>query len=399
MSDRSTNLGLPYMAAAQAQKHVTHNEALELLDSITQLTVIEFDAVTPPLTPGEGEAWAIGVGGVNEWAGHDSEIAVWANGGWLFISPKTGWRAALGGDLRVFDGATWSPPVLPDLQNLPGVGIGASYDATNVLSVSGDASLLSHDGTDHRIKINKAGGVDTASMLFQSNWSGHAEFGLIGNNDFTLKVSLDGATWHDGLIVSNADGAVVFPAPARLASGTAALPALGFSSDMDTGVFRPAADTVAVSTGGAERARFSNTGFDAQNLTRGGSQVFSRDNIVGTVAQSASLPTGAVVERGSNANGSYVRFADGTQFAWKIISGLGPISSPSGGMFFSAGSSTGIRPASFVGDPEICIHSRGTGALGAWVSQSAAEYFFLARHSSSAATDYAAGVMYFGRWF
>lgn len=36
-------------------------------------------------------------------------------------------------------------------------------------------------------------------------------------------------------------------------------------------------------------------------------------NLVGTVSQSGGVPTGAVVERGSNANGEYVRFADGTQ--------------------------------------------------------------------------------------
>lgn len=39
--------------------------------------------------------------------------------------------------------------------------------------------------------------------------------------------------------------------------------------------------------------------------------------LVGTVAQSAGTPTGALIERGSNANGDYVRFADGTQICWK----------------------------------------------------------------------------------
>ena len=35
--------------------------------------------------------------------------------------------------------------------------------------------------------------------------------------------------------------------------------------------------------------------------------------VVGTVAQVGGIPTGQIVERGSNANGRYVRFADGTQ--------------------------------------------------------------------------------------
>ena len=42
-------------------------------------------------------------------------------------------------------------------------------------------------------------------------------------------------------------------------------------------------------------------------------------NLVGTVSQSGGVPTGAVVERGSNANGEYVRFADGTQICWHLI--------------------------------------------------------------------------------
>ena len=39
MSDSTTNLLLPYLMAAQAQKHVTHNEALRLLDGLVQLLV------------------------------------------------------------------------------------------------------------------------------------------------------------------------------------------------------------------------------------------------------------------------------------------------------------------------------------------------------------------------
>ncbi len=42
-------------------------------------------------------------------------------------------------------------------------------------------------------------------------------------------------------------------------------------------------------------------------------QAFRRGNILGTVSQSGGVPTGALIERGSNANGTYVRFADGTQ--------------------------------------------------------------------------------------
>jgi hypothetical protein len=58
---------------------------------------------------------------------------------------------------------------------------------------------------------------------------------------------------------------------------------------------------------------------NATNLTRGGSQVYSRNNILGTVSQSGGVPTAAVIQRGSNANGEFVRYADGTQIVHREV--------------------------------------------------------------------------------
>jgi len=41
-------------------------------------------------------------------------------------------------------------------------------------------------------------------------------------------------------------------------------------------------------------------------------KVFHSENLLGTVSQTAGAPTGAVIERGANANGEYAKFADGT---------------------------------------------------------------------------------------
>jgi hypothetical protein len=54
MSDTTTNLLLPYILAAQAQKHVTHNEALRLLDGLVQLSVLDRDLTAPPDSPADG---------------------------------------------------------------------------------------------------------------------------------------------------------------------------------------------------------------------------------------------------------------------------------------------------------------------------------------------------------
>ncbi|HHL2325285.1 TPA: hypothetical protein ACQ3Y4_005788 [Pseudomonas aeruginosa] len=51
--------------------------------------------------------------------------------------------------------------------------------------------------------------------------------------------------------------------------------------------------------------------------------LYSRDSILGAVSQSSGVPTGAVIQRGSNANGEFVRFADGTQICIVTLLGDG----------------------------------------------------------------------------
>jgi Protein of unknown function (DUF2793) len=102
-------LGLPLLQAAQAQKHVTVNEALVLVDGASQLTLLSVAMNTPPSLASDGDCYAVAVGGVNEWAGHDGEVAVRSNGGWVFLVPQRGWRAHVV-DLErpaLFDGAGW----------------------------------------------------------------------------------------------------------------------------------------------------------------------------------------------------------------------------------------------------------------------------------------------------
>lgn len=98
-----------------------------------------------------------------------------------------------------------------DVNPVPLVGINDTADSTNRLAVSSPATLLSHEGDDHQLKINKAAAADTASVLFQTDFVGHAEFGLAGDNDWHVKVSPDGTTWHEALVVNRNTGAVTLP--------------------------------------------------------------------------------------------------------------------------------------------------------------------------------------------
>ncbi|NSX56587.1 DUF2793 domain-containing protein [Parasulfitobacter algicola] len=217
MSDTSPILSLPYIQPSQAQKHVTHNEAIRMLDSIVQLTVRQADRRDPPVIVTDGDRYIVPLGGTRAWAGKDTKIAQSENGAWTFITPATGWLCYVSDtqDIQVFDGAAWGPAtgglVADDLNNLPGVGINTTADTANKLAVSSNATLFSHAGNGHQLKLNKNSAADTASLLFQSNWSGHAEMGLAGSTDFSIKVSDDGGTWFTGLAFDASTGAVQFP--------------------------------------------------------------------------------------------------------------------------------------------------------------------------------------------
>ncbi|MFV0244915.1 MAG: DUF2793 domain-containing protein [Qingshengfaniella sp.] len=107
----TARFGLPLLQAAQAQKHVTVNEALALIDGACQMVLGRCDQVAPPLVPAEGDAYGVGTGATDGWAGQDGKIALFVNGGWVFLIPGAGWRAwdLTLGTMAVHDGAAWVP--------------------------------------------------------------------------------------------------------------------------------------------------------------------------------------------------------------------------------------------------------------------------------------------------
>lgn len=256
MPDGTPRLDLPLIQQSQAQKHVTHNEALAILDLLVQLVVQDFDINTPPGSPQDGQVWALGDTPTGDWAGQASMLAARINGGWAFLTPQEGWRAIglADGSFRRWTGAEWLTPV-PILNNLPGLGVNAGYDATNRLAVSALATLLNHDGAGHQLKINKAAAGETASLLFQTDWSGRAEMGTAGNDDFAVKVSPDGAAWHDGMILDRATGQARFPngvevTGALTGAGAANLPGV-ISDGSDTGDVTTPHDRVVIAASDA----------------------------------------------------------------------------------------------------------------------------------------------------
>ncbi|OJY06405.1 MAG: ribonuclease III [Rhizobiales bacterium 63-22] len=209
--DETPNLRLPYILPSQAQKHVTHNEALRLIDAVLHLSVVSRRHTAPPETPAGGERYIVAPSAAGVWSGREGAVAAFIDGGWLFASPVSGWLAYIEdeAEIMVFDGAQWNAvTALPESLSVSTLGVGATADAVNRLAVSSPASLFNNAGAGHQVKVNKQAEGDTASLLFQSGWTGHAEMGLNGGNDFSIKVGDDAGQWREALRVDRATGNV-----------------------------------------------------------------------------------------------------------------------------------------------------------------------------------------------
>ncbi|MCR8550874.1 DUF2793 domain-containing protein [Salipiger sp. P9] len=363
MSDLSANLSLPYLAGAQAQKHVTHNEALEILDAVVQLAVASRSLAAPPADPPPGARYLLPAAASGAWSGQADRLALWDGLVWRFFEPRPGWRAYVLDEPAetVWQDGAWQD--LPGPTATPMLGINSAADAGNRLAVAAPATLLSHEGAGHQLKINKAAAGDTASLLFQTGWSGRAEMGAAGSDDFAIKVSADGSAWTTALSLDAASGLAsgaavqggmfdtdtgkLMTVPAfglGSASGAAATDndanaclVAGFNyrfstSGLNCPVANPYGSTLHVfrGTGGSRIQQLFVSANGAKLWCRGSFdtgaswtdwvELFTQKSILGTVSESAGVPTGALAERGSNASGEYLRLADGTQICSASLS-------------------------------------------------------------------------------
>jgi hypothetical protein len=252
---QTPNLSLPYLEAGQAQKHVTHNEALRVLDAAVQLAVAAVTSI-PPGSPVNGERHIVGASPSGAFAGHENEVAAFQDGAWAFLAPRLGWRAwnigdeallvwtgsawsevsaggggggagdvvgpdggVADGDIAVFDGAT-GKEIKKARGAIDYLGVGTAPDATstdtsNRLVVRASRALFhaipdsEPPGTgDIKLQLSKETTGDTASVFFSNNFSGRAEFGLVESDAFKLKVSADGSAWAEAMSFDPSTGAV-----------------------------------------------------------------------------------------------------------------------------------------------------------------------------------------------
>jgi hypothetical protein len=233
MSD-TPHLGLPLIAANQSQKHVTHNQAVVLLDAVVQLSVKSAALTSAPPLPVEGDRYLVASGALGVWAGWDLNIALYSDGSWLKLVPRSGWICfdEATGAVLVKQAAGWT-----DIGTAAGylttaaaaagalhlLGVNTAADASNRLSIKSNAALFSHDdvtpGTgDMRLTVNKSAAARDAGFTFQDGYSSRALFGLLGDDNFTIKVSADGSAFRTAITIDKSTGRVLLNAHARFSA-------------------------------------------------------------------------------------------------------------------------------------------------------------------------------------
>lgn len=227
MAQTTPHLALPLLAAAQAGKHVTHNEALLALDALVQLACRDKDLAAPPAGPAEGDRYLVTAETpTGAWAGLSGRIAVFGDGAWTGLAPQAGWLVHVADEdaFYRFDGTRWGRLFdgLRRLHNLDAFGLGTEAEAGTAFAAKLDRALWSaRDAADGgsgslAVVLNKEATGSAVALLFQAGFSGRAELGLNGEEAIGLKVSADGATWRGAW---RAD-----PATGHLGLGALALP-------------------------------------------------------------------------------------------------------------------------------------------------------------------------------
>jgi hypothetical protein len=83
----TARFAIPLLAAGQAHKELFHNEALARIDFLLHPTVQAIESDPTGILPTAGQSWLVGPAAIDDWQGHDDQIAGWTGNGWLFIEP------------------------------------------------------------------------------------------------------------------------------------------------------------------------------------------------------------------------------------------------------------------------------------------------------------------------
>jgi hypothetical protein len=217
-----------------------------------------------------------------------------------------------------------------------------------------------------RATISKGASSNTAAFNFQDNFSTRVQFGLLGNDDFSVSTSPDGNAFNNGLVVNNSTGAVTFPNTGGFngdsgsggSGGLVPAPAAGTAA---SGKFLKADGTWSVPPVSIQvNSDWNATGGTAQILNKPAlSASATTDTTNASNISSGTLPVGRLPLFTSSENGAVpssgggsVNFlrADGT---WAAPAGVSP--SNMAGATSGAAGAAGLVPAPSAGQQNLFL--------------------------------------------
>ncbi len=221
----TTHLKLPFVAAAQAQKHVTVNESLRKLDALIHMTALGKARTAPPASPLQGARYLVPAAASGAWANKTNQIAAWQDGAWAFFTPQTGWSLWIADEAKryLYNGSSWAEEnPAPSAASPHGADTAISVLETEARCASGSfvnaaASIPSHSivlGISGRVveaitgpsswQIGVAGSANRYGSGLGVQKNSHA-LGLTGQpqtyySDTPVRITATGGAFRGGLI-------------------------------------------------------------------------------------------------------------------------------------------------------------------------------------------------------
>ncbi len=196
MSD-TNRLALPLLQPAQAQKHVTVNEALGRLDGLVNMVLESNSLPMPPTVVLDGATYGVPGGAVNAWSGQAGKVAIGSNGGWVFVAPRTGWRTFIADEGRtaIHDGTAWVPGALSLSPH--GAGLSAGVIELDHVIAAGASSETAVIIPGHAMVLGVSARVIAPISGTLSAW----ELGNVGaTNRFGSGLGVAQGSWARGML-------------------------------------------------------------------------------------------------------------------------------------------------------------------------------------------------------
>jgi hypothetical protein len=252
------NLGITLLEQAQAQKEVTINQAIAVLDAAFNPSVLDKDLATPPASPTAGDSYLIASAPAGAWAGKANYVTYY-DSGWRFIAPKEGltiWVADETAEYR-YSGSAWA---------IASGGGGGSGDVVGPAS-SVDNTLARFDGTTGKlIQGSTVTVADTGALAVTSGSPIAFAVGANGATNPALTVDASTASSATGVAIKSAasGGGVTITASSSATNESLTLACKGFAGlnlNGGTGFVNIQSGTVAINSTGLAQFAYSFRGY------------------------------------------------------------------------------------------------------------------------------------------